>query len=77
MVAGVTPHVYALVATWLDLLQMLANFIEHSQHFARAVLVGVVVGRKVVRTEGLALLTLVAIRTADAERSAEADHHRP
>src|SRR5215470_13700210 len=56
MVTGMTPHIHALVAARLNLLQVLIYVAKHTQHFACAALVGIIVGCKIVGTERLAFL---------------------
>ena len=56
--AGVTPQVHTLVTARLDLVQVNFDVVHHAHHFASPVLVGVLIGGKVVGTEGFAFLAL-------------------
>src|SRR6266478_2547002 len=64
VVAGVAPHVYALVAARLDFFQMVIDIAEQAVHFPGAVLVGIFVGGKIEGAQRLAFFSLVAIRAA-------------
>src|SRR5215467_8469578 len=75
--AGVAPHIHALVSARLNVLQVVSDIPQHSVHFPGAVLVGVLVGGKVVCAQGLAFFSLVAIRAADSQGSRKSNHYRP
>src|ERR1039457_5043356 len=73
---GVAPHIHPLVATRLDLFQVIIDTAQHSQHFTGPVLVWILVGGKIVRAEGFTFLSLMAMRATNTQCSRESNHHR-
>src|SRR5262252_7138298 len=73
--AGVAPHVDALIATRLNFLQTIVDGSQHAEHFAGAVLIRIFVRGKIKCAERFAFLSLVAVRATDSQCSREASHH--